>query len=166
MGQTVDPHPLEPEYGEDAYALGSCLSGKALDIIIGIEDDYEKIWKRLNTVFGDPEIIVDSVLSELRSLTPVKDDDPAGLITMIIVVERCWLGLQRLKVEREMNTSTMITVIERLLPLTQNREWVVYKQRVLNRSDTDKFEELTIFVRREKGNRIHEYRRTSKCGTR
>ena len=84
---------MEPEYGEEAYA--------------------HSIWR--------PQKIVDSVLSELRSFTPVKDDDPAGLITMIIVVERCWLDLQRLKLEREMNTSTMITIIERLLPLTQKR---------------------------------------------
>ena len=65
-------HYMEPAYGDDAYALRNCLSEKALEIIIGVGDDYEKIWKRVPTVFGDPEKIVDSILMELKSL---KEED-------------------------------------------------------------------------------------------
>ena len=82
-------------YGNDAYAIRSCLSGKALEIISGVEDDYDKIWKRLKTVFGNPERVVDSILFDIKSLTPVREDDQVGLISMITVVERSWLDLKR-----------------------------------------------------------------------
>ena len=36
---------------------------------------------------------------ELKSLTPVKEEDQAGLISMITVIEHCWLDLQRLNLE-------------------------------------------------------------------
>ena len=142
---------MEPEYGEDAYALRSCLSGKAMDSIIGIEDDYGKMWERLYSVFGDPEKVVDSVLKDLKSLNPVRDDDSSGLISMIDVVERCWLDLKRLGLEKEMNTSTMITIIEKLLPRTQRREWILHKQLVASElGGTDKFTALMEYLLREK----------------
>ena len=81
---------MEPTYGEDLYALRSCLAGKALDVVIGVDDDYGQMWRCLNTVFCNSEKIVDSILSEIKQLTPLKEIDPAGLINLVNTVERCW----------------------------------------------------------------------------
>ena len=101
-------------------------------------------------VFGYPEKVVDSILSNIKLLTPVKEDDQAGLIAMITIVERCWLDLRRLKLEREMNTSTMTTIIKKLLPMTQKWEWILYKQHNLEPTATEKFESLLAYLLQEK----------------
>ena len=113
---------MEPTYGEDSYALRSCLAGKALDVVIGVDDDYGEMWRRLNTVFCDSGKIVDSILSEIKQLTPLKENDSAWLINLVNTVERCWLDLKKINLEREMNTSTMTSYVERLLPSIQKRE--------------------------------------------
>ena len=64
-------HYMEPTYGNDTYALRNCLSGKALDVVAGVDDDYDEMWKRLKSVFGDSEKVVDSILFEL--ILPAKN---------------------------------------------------------------------------------------------
>ena len=34
---------MEPTFGEDAYALRNCLSGKALGAVSGVDDDYNEM---------------------------------------------------------------------------------------------------------------------------
>jgi len=70
---------------------------------------------------------VDSIIQQIKSLTRVADGDIKGLVHMIETVEMCWLDLKRLKLESEMNTTTMISEIEKLLPLIQKREWTLHK---------------------------------------
>ena len=118
---------MEPTYGRDAYALRCCLTGKALDEVSGVNDDYEEMWKRLNLVFHDSEKLVDLILCEIKLLTPLKEDDSIGLINLVNTVERCWLDLKKMNLEKEMNTSTMTSHVERLLPTIQKREWTIYK---------------------------------------
>ena len=74
---------MEPNYGDDSYALRSCLSGKALDTVLGVDDDYEHMWKRLDTVVGDTEKIVDAVVFDLKALVPIKEGESIGLIALI-----------------------------------------------------------------------------------
>ena len=57
-------------YGSDPYALRSCLSERALEIVSGADDDYEEMWRRLNSYFLNPEKLVDAILSEIKSLLP------------------------------------------------------------------------------------------------
>ena len=78
------------------------------------------------------------------------------MIAMINTVERCWPDLAKLKLEREMDTSTMTSIIEKLLPNTQRREWTLYKQNALQcnpefteeseRNPDGKFELLLKFM--------------------
>ena len=78
---------MEPTYGEDPYASRSCWSGKAYEIVVGVDDDYDT-WKRLKTVFSDSEKLADAILPEIRKLKPLKDNDPFGLINLVTVVKQ------------------------------------------------------------------------------
>ena len=143
---------MEPTFGDDPYALRSCLSGKALEAVIGVDDDYSEMWKRLKITFGDSEKLVDSVLSEIRGLKPIKENDGNALISLVKLLEKCWLDLKRMKLECEMDTATMTSYVERLLPPLQKREWTKLKQQ---RRSTDeyygkKFEPLLEFLILEK----------------
>ena len=116
-------------YGDDPYALRSCLSGKALDIVSGSDDDYEEMWRRLNAYFLNPEKLVDAILSQIKSLLPIRENDSTGFISLVETIERCWLDLKKLGLEGEMDTASMVSYTERLLPRLQMREWVLFKRR-------------------------------------
>ena len=108
---------MEPNFGGDSYALRSCLSEPAFDVVSGVDDDYDEMWVRLKTKYGDTERLVDTVLN-----------DSAKLLALVDTVEHCWLDLRKVNLEREMDTSTTVTMIERLLPRTQRRKWTLFKQ--------------------------------------
>ena len=92
-------HYMEPTYGPDAYALRKCLSGKALYVVVGVDDDYNEMWKRLKAAFGDSEKVVDSILYDIKLLKPLKENDTAGMINMVNTIEKYWLDLKRLGLE-------------------------------------------------------------------
>ena len=120
---------METAYGDDAYALRSCLSGKALDITSGVDDDYDEMWRRLNNFYCNPEKLIDSVLQEIKNLPIVRENDSSGFIYLVNTIEKCFLDLKKLGLEREMDTSAMVSHVERLLPRLQMREWTVLKRR-------------------------------------
>ncbi|XP_068235508.1 uncharacterized protein [Palaemon carinicauda] len=140
-------------FGKDPYALRSCLSGEALNTVRGIENDSDEILSRLDSRYGDSCKLVDAVLSDLKSIKPVNDGDNRAFVKMVERVERCWLDLQKMDLEGEMNTFNTVSYIEKLLPITQKREWVQIAEE--HRSSTELFKHLMAFMLKEK--RVLEY---------
>ena len=150
-----DFHRLMTEkYGKDAYVLRSCLSGIARDTVKGVEDDYDEMFYRLHKSYGDPRKFVDTIVYDLKSLRPIPDGDSKRFIATANVIERCWLDLKRMDLSEEMNTVTMVSMIERLLPSTQRREWVL-KMDSNGKDSKGMFENLLQYILQEK--RILEY---------
>ena len=118
---------VEQQHGKDTYALWNCLDDSAQKVVQPVIDDYDEMKERLRKKYGSSEKQVDSIIQQIKSLTRVADGDIEGLVHMIETVEMCWLDLKRLKLESEMNTTTMISEIERLLPTIQKREWTLQK---------------------------------------
>ena len=141
-------------YGEDPYALRSCLTGPALDTVRGAEDNYHEMLRRFEDVYGDPRKVVDAVIQDIRALKPVVEGDSKVFLVIVEVIERCWLDLNRMGLAAEMDTVSMVSMIERLLSVTQKREWVL---RIETRKVTSKnlFSELMEFLLQER--RIIKY---------
>ncbi|XP_068212576.1 uncharacterized protein [Palaemon carinicauda] len=135
-------------FGKEPYALRSCLSGEALNTVRGIENDYDEMLSRLDLRYGDNRKLVDAVLSDLKSIKPVNDGDNRAFVKMVERVERCWLDLQKMDLEGEMNTANTVSYIEKLLPITQKREWVQIAEE--HRSSTELFKHLMAFLLKEK----------------
>ncbi|KAK4298604.1 hypothetical protein Pmani_029055 [Petrolisthes manimaculis] len=104
--------------------------------------------KRLDDKFGNSVKLTDSVISEIKALKPVVEGNSKRFVDMVNTVERCWLDLKKMGLSSGMNTTTMVTQVERLLPATQKREWVLVVQDLPDRSKL--FEELLKFLLREK----------------
>lgn len=77
----------------------------------GVDNDYEEMWKRLELKYGRPERLTDSILFDIRKLKINPDGNHLYFINS--VEERCYLDLKRVKMAREMNTTTMIREIEK-----------------------------------------------------
>ncbi|KAK4290852.1 hypothetical protein Pmani_028375 [Petrolisthes manimaculis] len=144
---------MNDSFGKDPFALKQCLSGDALKAVKGVEIDYDQMFKRLDEKYGNCRKIVDVVLCDLKSLRKISDGDSKGFVKMVEKVERCWLDLKRMNLASEMNTSNTVSHIEKILPMTQKREWVILAEDI---TDPQKiFEELLEFLLKEK--RVLEY---------
>jgi hypothetical protein len=73
------------------------------------------MFRRLDLKYGRPEKLTDNILSELKGLKNIQEGDHMKFISMVETVETCWLDLQRMKLESEINTATMISEIEKLV---------------------------------------------------
>ena len=97
-----------------------------------VENYYDKIFQRLDEKFGDSCKLVDAVLSDLKSIKPISEGDTRGFVRMIERFERCWLDMKRMRLEREMNTASMVSFVEKIMPATQRHEWVIASEKHRN----------------------------------
>lgn len=120
---------IVPVYERDAYALTKSLTGEALACVEGVEDEFE-MFRHLDSKYGNPCKLTESIVSELKSLKPLQEGDSKRLVHMIKVVERAWLDIKKIGLKSEMKTTSMVTLVERLLPSTLKRAWVLKAQKV------------------------------------
>ncbi|XP_064105892.1 uncharacterized protein LOC135215277 [Macrobrachium nipponense] len=135
-------------YGEDPYVLKQCLLGEALKVVLGVDDDFHKMMARLDEKFGNVTKVVDSVLCEIRALK----GNNKKLVELVNTVERGWLDMCKLDLKSEMNNTTVISLVEKLLPPTLKREWVLKA----SESQSEKeFGKLLEFLEKER--KVIEY---------
>ena len=106
--------------------------------------------ERLHTKYGSDEKQVDVMLKDLKGLKRVADGDYKALHRMIETVENCWLDLKRMNLESEMDTTSMLSMVEKLLPEVQKREWTLQKPLASHEDGSSKFTKLLEFLIREK----------------
>ena len=144
---------MKGSFHKDPYALRSCLSGPALSVVQGVENDYDKMFKRLDDKFGDSCKLVDTILCDLKTIKPIGEGDTKSFIRVVEKLERCWLDMKRMSLEKEMNTTSMVSFIEKIMPSTQKREWVLWSEQYRNSGNL--FEKLLEFLLRER--KVMEY---------
>ena len=145
-----------PTYGKDPYALKKCLTGDALRVVHGVDDEFDQMMLRLEDRFGRPKKLVDEILCELRRLKPIPEDDYGKFIELVRTVEDCWLNMVRVNLSDEMSSIAIISQIEKLLPPIQLREWAKLKlQPKITIGKKGHFSQLLDFLLQEK--RTPEY---------
>ena len=149
---------LFPTYGTDPFALKKSLTNEALKTVQGVDNNYEEMWKRLELKYGRPERLTDSILSDIRKLKNIPDGDHSCFINSVEIIERCYLDLKRVNMDREMNTTTMISEIEKILPPVQKREWILQKKK---HNKFEQFLPLLEFLLEEKT--AMEYMQSELC---
>lgn len=139
---------MKPVFEDDPYVLRSCLSEEALEVVQGAVDSFADMMKKIDDRYGNPSKLVEAILSDIKDLKPVLEGSSKGFIEVVDIVERAYLDLKKIKLCVEMNTVTMVTHVEKLLPAVQKREWVNSLQII---TDRDKlFSELLQYLLKEK----------------
>ena len=110
-------------YGKNAFALYQCLSGEALSVVRGVEDDFDEMFRRLDQRYADPVRLTDCVIDRLKGLKPIPEGNTAKFVEAVEVIEKCWTDMKRNKLEEQMSTVMVISLIEKILPLQQKRDW-------------------------------------------
>lgn len=113
-----------PKYGQDPYVLRQCLSGEALHSVKGLENDYVAMRERLNQKYGNHRKVIDLIIGDLRAMKQLSDGDDRGFLKMVKTVESCYLDLKRMSLKSEMNSTNIFSLVEKVMPPTQKREWI------------------------------------------
>ena len=72
-------HLVETRYGKrDAITLlRSSLQGKPLELIKGIGQDYDAAWEYLDSIYGDPRFVADTITQDIARFKSLRDGDDA-----------------------------------------------------------------------------------------
>ncbi|XP_033122961.1 uncharacterized protein LOC117121760 [Anneissia japonica] len=125
-----------------AFALRQALSRDPLRIIGPVEDEYEKMWLRLDERYGCERKLVEAIINEVENKKEVREGDGKKLIEFIDVVESSYRALVKIKQESEMSNMKVLGEIERKLPDTVFQRWV--RDRI--KTEDKKAEEEDVIV--------------------
>ena len=90
------------------YILRFCLGKKATDTVKSVDDDIQEMWKRLDEKYGDPTKVADAIINTIQNVRPIKEEG---------------YDLKKLGFEREITTTSSVSIIERKLPAEIGKEW-------------------------------------------
>ena len=106
------------------FILKSYLSETIQDEVDNVGNDYEAIWTRLDTKFGDKGRLIDTVMADIKNLHECSDKDDEGTLRLINIVEKAHRDLIRMREEHQMNNATIISLIEQKLPEKILTDWI------------------------------------------
>ena len=118
------------EYANDlerAWALKTCLRGRALDcvkaVLITQPDAYARMWKRLEGLYCDVSLSVQSVHEDMRKLKQVAEGDLLGLVDFVDQVEMCYSQLGEVG-QIDCISMPQIDSLCDLLPVNTRKDWM------------------------------------------
>ena len=81
------------------------------------------MWKRLDERYGDPAKLTNTIINTIQDIRPIKEGEKKRFIELVDAVEDGYKDLKRLGLEREITTTSSVSIIERKLPANVKREW-------------------------------------------
>ena len=64
--------------------LRTCLVGKPLQLIQGLDNDLEVAWAYLDSIYSDPRSVANQITSDISSFRPLREGDDKGLFILFI----------------------------------------------------------------------------------
>ena len=102
--------------------------------------------KRLDEKYGDPAKIADVAIDSIRRVKVIKGDHEK-FIEFVDVVEDAYQDLLQLELEREITTTSSVSIIEKTLPPDIRKEWAKLVSFDTSEVDKkDKFPSLLKFL--------------------
>lgn len=81
-------------------------------------DDYERMWSRLKETYDNPTKMIDSILGGIRATKLVMEGDNKKLISTINTVKKICLDFKNLSQSHELEETTVLACVDKLLPIT------------------------------------------------
>ena len=80
------------------------------------------MWKRLDEKCGDPAKIADVVIDSIQQVKTIKEGENTRFIEFVEVVDNGYQDLLRLGLEKEITTTSSVSIIETKLPADIRRD--------------------------------------------
>ena len=105
------------------YTLRSCLCEGPLVVVRGVDDDIDEMWRRLDEKYGDPAKITDVIINSIQRVKAIKEGEDKRCAEFVEIIESGYRDLLRLGVEKEITTTSSVSIIKKRLPADIRREW-------------------------------------------
>ena len=126
-----------------AFILKSYLSEEIKEEVDNLGDDLNNIWDRLDKKYDDQGKLIDAIMSEVKEMPFLEDDDEQGILLIINTIEKAHIDLLLLGLESEISNSSIVSMIEQKMPKEMKREWIkIVTGEKHTETDKDKFPSL------------------------
>ena len=124
-------HIVESRYGKrDAVALlRTSLNGKPLELIRGIGKDYDTGWDYLDSIYGDPRYVADTVTQDLTRFRPLREGEDARFCELVHLVRRSFNTLKEVGRPHDMDNNHMLALIEQRMCIDDRKVWSRHLER-------------------------------------
>ena len=118
-------HLVETRYSKrDAITLlRASLQGKPLELIKGIGQDYDAAWEYLDSIYGDPRFVADTITQDIARFKPLRDGDDARFCDLVHLVKRSFNTLAEVGRQNDMNNNHMLAIIEQKMFSDDRKVW-------------------------------------------
>ena len=118
-------HLVEKRYSKrDAITLlRASLEGKPLELIKGIGQDYDAAWGYLDSIYGDPRFVADTITQDIARFKPLRDGDDARFCDLVHLVKRSFNTLAEVGRQNDMDNNHMLAIIEQKMFSDDRKVW-------------------------------------------
>lgn len=118
-------HAIEAKYTKrDAITLlRTCLRDKPLELIKGIGSDYDAAWEYLDSIYGDPRFVSDTVTQDIVQFKALQEGEDARFCDLVHLVKRCYNTLKEVGLPSDMDNSHMLSIIEQKMCSDDRKVW-------------------------------------------
>ena len=103
--------------------LRTYLTDKPLDLIRGIGSHYEAVWECLDSLYGDPWVVADTVTRDIVKFKPLNEDEDARFYDLVHLVRRCYNTLNEVGIPSDMDNSYMLSMTEQKMCPDDGKVW-------------------------------------------
>ena len=118
-------HAVESKYSKrDAITyLRTCLQDKPLELIKGIGQDYDAAWDYLDSIYGDPRFVSDTITQDIVKFRPLQPGEDAQFCDLVHLVKRSFNTLKEVGSQNDMDNSHMLSIIEQKMCPDDRKVW-------------------------------------------
>lgn len=118
-------HLVEARYSkhDSITILRASLIGKPLDLITGIGQDYDAAWEHLESIYGDPRFVADTIMQDIARFKPLRAGEDARFCDLVHLVRRSFNTLSEVGPQNDMDNNHMLAIIEQKMCSDDLKVW-------------------------------------------
>ena len=103
--------------------LRTSLVGKPLELIRGIGSDYDAAWEYLDSIYGDPRFVADTVTHDIAKFKALRGGEDAGFCELVHLVKRSFNTLKEAGRPNDMDNNHMLAINEQKMFTDDRKVW-------------------------------------------
>ena len=107
----------------------TALTGKPLEMIKGIGSDYNAAWDYLESVYGDPRFVSDTITQDITRFKPLRSDEASRLCELVHLVRRSYNTLKQVNRPHDMDNNHVLALIEQKMCSDDRKVWARYLEK-------------------------------------